>query len=260
MFEFLIEVEEAEKIVKNFHEKVPQFGGLTCFGGVLTPSSWLHENGKPENIDPKSFLGFYFWFGLNENDELTLYFETGLEYDPSNLPKEPTKEFLFTSSRMITKEYLGSQDGFLIRGTRIAEEILSKNDFQVSKREVIEAIRRFKEKFPKDSKGESFNKFPFGFYETNRFGDFSRFSNQSGLRSIGYLFAFDESKQVYIQTNRIRVVLIGIDINGNLLSNSNLGNLTQKFIILQTSWPPPPSSTNPDFFDQLKIQDESLEK
>lgn len=238
MSEFLIEIEDAERIVRNFHEKVPQFGGLTCFGGVLNPSSLLQESGKSDNIDPKSFRGFYFWFGLNEKEELTLYFETGLEYDPSNLPKEPTKEFLFTSSRLISKEYLGSQVGF-IRGARIPEEILGKDDFQVSKELVKNAIQRFNEKFPKDSKGESFNKFPFGFYEINRFEDFNKFIKQDDLNQIAYIFAFNESHSGYFETNRIRVVLVGIDSNGTLLGGKKSSDLV-KSICLQYSWPPKP--------------------
>ncbi len=237
MSNFIISLSDAENIVENFQDKIPAVENIVQYGGIIDLNSLPFLNNPP-----LVYKGLMAWFGLNEQNELVLFFEDDVFYDPNNLPKKPSKQNLIESDRLIRKEYLGTILNGRIQNLSVPEVILNKKDKITPYGQVISAIKKFENLFPKDPAGQPFNKYPFGFFENDQIEDFSIFMNQSDLKYLSYFFAYDDKVIYHAQTNRIRIVLVGLNSKGSPIINGRLEAGYSDGILLQNSWPPPPNS------------------
>ena len=236
MSNFIIPLQDAESLVENFQIKTPNEDPRVKFGGIINIESLPFIKNPP-----LVYKGFMAWFGLNLQDELVLFFEDDVYYNPNNLPTKPSKSHLLESDRIISKGFLGNRPNRRIQDLSVPSVILDRKDKLTPYGQVISCINRFKNHFPSDQAGKPLNKFPFGFFENDTIVDFSIFLNQPNLKYIAYFFGFDDSKPEYVATNRIRIVLAGLSDQGILLSKKDESNLNDG-VLLQYSWPPPPNS------------------
>ncbi|WP_297338537.1 hypothetical protein [Algoriphagus sp.] len=236
MNNFIIPLQQAEGLVENFQVNIPKEDPVVQFGGIIDVESLPYIKNPP-----LIYKGFMAWFGLNQRDELVLFFEDDVYYDPNNLPTKPSKSSLLESDRIINKGYLGTSPNRRIQDLSVPSMVLGRKDKFTPNSQVISAINRFKNLFPLDSNRKPFNNYPFGFFENNTIVDFSIFLNQPNLKHIAYFFGYNDLNPEYIATNRIRIVLAGLSDKGVLLPSYNEANMEDR-VLLQYSWPPPPNS------------------
>jgi hypothetical protein len=99
---------------------------------------------------------------------------------------------------------------------------------------VIELKNEFLKNSPRDDSGKNpLNKYPYSFFENKTNPQLQEFINQPDLEYVRYYFGYDDVADHHKETNRIRIILVGVDASGTNLAES-------KAILLQNSWPPPP--------------------
>lgn len=243
MSDFIITWQTCEFLLENFQLEIPDKNKKYECGGIISLSSLPSYQRK--------FLGYrglMAWFGLTKNNKLKLFFEDDVSYDPNKAPCTPgtpiclpNHENLVESKRILERKNLGLETNKKLRGFNL-KDVGNKHDSKSPKDTIVnDAIIKFKKDFPKEN-GNEFNKYPYAFFEVeSQGGDVNSFLNQDGLSKIAYFFGFDDSSPAYINTNRIRVILVGLNENGDILVQKNVrGGLNKEIMILQNSWPPNP--------------------
>jgi len=212
-----------------------------AIGGVLHKSSLATtslETMKKSDI----YYGCMSWFcrntDINNNfPAFFLAFEEG-EYDIEKVPNVPKNEKLVYSSHSILyKQNSVSKrevSDFLKNGLSISpdpEKVLDKSD-----------CVRMLSQVALDKSGKPYNKYYCSFFENKGFTsyEFSDLLNDPQTEYIAYLFGYDDSTQFYKDTNRVRVILMGLTANGKPVALQE--SLNNSSSILQHSWPPPPNS------------------
>lgn len=117
-------------------------------------------------------------------------------------------------------------------------EILRGYDYKSEN--VLLLKRNFDTNGPKDEQGKLFNNAEFALFENRKvLREVEDFLDQTNSEFVRYYFGLDKTKEI----NRIRVILVGVDKDGNnLLPPLGMSveeiKRTNEPTILQTSWPP----------------------
>lgn len=243
MSDFIISWQTCEFLLENFQLEIPDKNKKYECGGIISLSSLPSYQRK--------FLGYrglMAWFGLTKNNKLKLFFEDDVSYDPNKAPCTPgtpiclpNHENLVESKRILERKNLGLETNKKLRGFNL-RDVGNKQDSKSPKDTIVnDAINKFRNEFPKKDNNE-FNKYPYAFFEVEiQGGDVNNFLKQTGLSEIAYFFGYDDSDPDYFDTNRIRVILVGLNQNGEILTPTKDGvDLTKEVMILQNSWPPNP--------------------
>lgn len=239
MKSFAITFDEAVNYIHSFLSEfnLSQIGTNQGIGGIIAKAS-LEQKEKG-----LTFYGKMAWFCKNENTEnglpkYFLAFEEG-EYNNRAVPESPQND------RLVCSDY-----GMVFNRNQISkievERFLSQ--FTISTAPIEKWITkdectRMLTDFGQDKSGNPYNRFYCSFFENSGFvsDEFSHFLKNPEMTYVAYLFGYDDSKEIYIQSNRIRIILMGLSSDGKPLA------LRQEFLneptILQHSWPPPPPNT-----------------
>lgn len=234
-----ISLDDAISLVLNFlkQDRLFAIGTKNGIGGIL----------QKESLIPKKALGAYygkmFWFCENNNPtdkfpKIFLAVEDG-EYSIEQVPNEPSNDQLTYGKKFILydqpKVDSDSVRSFLQNGFNPSEE----SDEKISKTDCIKMLSHVAQ----DKSGANYNKYYCSFFEYTGFvsDEFARFMEQPNLAYVACLFGYDDSHQAYFDSNRIRVILMGLDSTGKPISVTE--ELTDSTMMLQHSWPPPPPNT-----------------
>lgn len=233
-----INFDEAVKLVHNFlHQSgLPDIAKDKAIGGIMHKASLQKKN--PSIV----FQGQMAWFCMPNDTNSTypkffLAFEDG-EYDCANVPSGPKSEKLMFSRELLNfsqeKPSIVDVRNFLNSGFNIP-----RNPDESISREDCKAMRSH---VGLDSSGNHYNKYFCGFFENRGLvsDEYSKFIDNPDLKYVAYFFGFDDSTDDYKNTNRIRIILMALDGNGQLVQEAS--ELTSAPRILQASWPPPPNN------------------
>lgn len=233
-----ISFDEAVKLIHDFLQQ-PTLRGLatrTSIGGIIHKESLHQQKSLAE------FYGKMFWFCENPKTEskfpkIFLAFEDGA-YDTSNVPSEPLNERL-TYSKNIIQYNEGSFDEAAVR------EFLTKgfgrptyHDEEISKADCASMLSHV----ANDETGKPYNRYFCSFFEYSGFlsDDYSRLISHPEVAYVAYLFGFDDSSKEYIESNRVRLILAGLDSAGVPIAQQTRGLNDDSGTMLQHTWPPPP--------------------
>jgi hypothetical protein len=97
-------------------------------------------------------------------------------------------------------------------------------------------------KMPNDPVSWPYNNYYCSFFENRVNNEVQLFlKSHPDLRAVRYYFGYDDSEDVYFYSNRIRLILIGVNGSGeNLPPPSSVPMHMNSSSLLQNSWPPPP--------------------
>lgn len=241
---FEITKQHAEYLLENYKSKIPLTKLTYKYGGIISVSSLPSYKMNFDN-----YKGLMAWYGLNNKNQLILLFEDNVWYDPENPPCSinnpdclPENEELIESKRILKNKNFGKKKNERLKGFNLDGIGNEKDEFPSKEEGVKDAIEKFKKSFHRDSQNEKFVKYPYAFFMKDDEGDVYKFLQQDGLVNIAYFFGFDDSDNAHKMTNRIRVVLIGLDGNGKFLKKKEGKEelLSEDGMILQNSWPPNP--------------------
>lgn len=230
---FKISLDEAAYLILSFLRE-PTLYELAineAIGGTVSRDAIKNEHGAVYN-------GSMGWYcrnddGIKEFPKLFMAFEDG-SYDVAKVPKLPTSTKL---------KYPGHT--FTYNGKVNEEEVINMlktdcfplvDDLEIDKDDLLNFIN----KFPNDSHIKPYNKYPCSFFE-NRGKvtlDMRDFLEPSNLKAVRYYFGYDSSYS-HAKSNRIRVIFVGVDSDGNNIIGSD-ERMTVTSRLVQNSWPPPP--------------------
>lgn len=185
------------------------------------------------------YIGTMGWFCRNQENEnfpkFFLAFETG-NYNPLNVPRVPQSDnlnfpnhtFVFESQYEVTEAGIYSMLENL--------QFKWKNDGQITKKEV----KSFVKSKPRDIRGKKYNNYRCNFFENSAtvLNDIDEFLKNEEIEAIRYFYGYDDRDLNHYNSNRIRVILMGVDKDGkNILP---VDTVKETYSLLQNSWPPPP--------------------
>ena len=182
------------------------------------------------------YKGYMSWYCRNPEGgnfpKLFMAFEDG-EYEIANVPENP---------RLINLAYSGSTFVYENQPTiqSVKQMLLTdsrplKEDKKISNQEVSRLINNM----PKDGAGINYNEYPCSFFENRGVlnNDMDDLLTEKVV-AVRYYFGYDNDPK-YKDSNRIRIIMIGVDENGkNILTGESPAIATSE--IVQNSWPPPP--------------------
>jgi len=210
-----------------------------AIGGTINKNIFYNGGSLIYNGGSLIYYGSMGWYCRNvEGGNYPKFFlalEDG-EYNPDDVPKIPNSDILFYPKHTFTfnKKEFSETDVFdMLRNDQFALE----GDSEIPKNQVI----KFLGNKPLDPSRKKFNQYNCSFFENRNVlnPDVSDFLNIPNMVAIRYYFGFDDSDISHIQSNRIRIILIGVDKDGKNIAPEN--NLTvESNFLLQNSWPPPP--------------------
>lgn len=232
---YKISLDKATALVLAFINR-PELKSI-AFEEAIGGTVFAESIKKPAGILYEGSMGWYCrnTTGIKEYPKLFMAFEDSV-YDPTNVPKEPIGEELIYSGR--TFVYSGRIDSQSVRDMLSLDRYPLVPDQKIPKSDLM----NFLTQMPMDHNQKPFNKFKCSFFE-NRGADGRRdvdeFLDHQDLVAVRYYFGYDESDVYYFDSNRIRVVMIGVDREGrNILPIVGLREISDG--MLQNSWPPPP--------------------
>ncbi len=225
---YRIDFEKAVKLILGFLTQKELFKIATqeAIGGTIEPDTI-----RPPRISP--IQGSMSWLCRTSTD-FYLAFEDG-EFDFGNVPLEPKQEVLKRSSQTFKYPYAQPSEDDVIKMLTVDPFPIGA-DVEIKKSLVLQQIN----KVPSDYFKFPYNNYPCSFFENrvnNEIVDF--IDNNPGLVAVRYFFGYDNSDKKYFDSNRIRVVLFGVDrVGRNIVPSISLPS--EKVWILEQSWPPPP--------------------
>ncbi|WP_192345903.1 hypothetical protein [Algoriphagus sp. Y33] len=226
---FKISLSDANSLVDCFLKEF-QGSKFQTIGGVINKSSFINMPFVP-------FKGTMCWFGLEGENKLKLFFEPNVDYIPTDVPFYPISEDLWDPFFLLDQSMISAPGG----GNPInnIKFTISQGvgDTIISRKNCLNHIADFSWKFPKNGI-ERYNNYSLGFFETNNFPEVSGFLNSSEVHYIAYFFGLDMSPH-YKGSNRIRIILVGLDSKGNMLLPAKNDSIEEPYL-LQYSWPPKP--------------------
>jgi hypothetical protein len=225
---YRIDFEKAVRLVLGFLTQKELFDIATkaAIGGTIEPGT---INPPPTKAD----RGCMSWICRTEND-FFLAIEDG-EYNRQNVPLEPKSTTLKRSSQTFRYPYAQPSEDDVIKMLTVDKWPLS-TDLDITKSEVLQLINRT----PSDYNKFPYNNYPCSFFENRLNRELTNFIEKNpGLVAVRYFFGYDNSDKKYFDSNRIRVVLFGVDrIGRNIVPSITMPS--DSVWILEQSWPPPP--------------------
>lgn len=232
MSDFRITASDAYGLIKNFNDQFSNVGKVNSIGGVIDKNSFI-QNGF------FNFKGTMCWFGLDSNRFVKLYFEPNVDYYPDNIPFYPKSDNLWSPGFNFSFDEVNlNSEGQL--NELILNGFVKSNDRNVGRGECLDDIARFYWEFPK-LEFERYNKYSLGFFETQYAQEVVEFLQNEEVEYIAYFFGLNLDDPKYNDNNRIRIILIGMNSNKELLLPENDQSTEQPPYLLQYSWPPKPS-------------------
>jgi hypothetical protein len=221
MSNYKIGFKEASRLVLNFltQKRLVDYANKKSLGGIL-----YKENLIKEGFEYFGLMAWFCWYV----DIPFLAFEQG-KFDPENPSREPNGELFKSENLFLYNGGVFAQDVEDFIANPIDTSKLVPNT-KISKIDAIELLGGI----PSDRKGRIFNQYPFSFFENHTDRDVEDFLKQDDLAFVKYYYGFDDSKPEFEISNRIRVILVGVNSKGNSILTG------PDSIILQHSWPPPP--------------------
>lgn len=233
-----INFDEAVKLVHNFlyQSGLADIARDKAIGGIMHKASLQKKN--PFIV----FQGQMAWFCMPNDTNSTypkffLAFEDG-EYDCANVPSSPKSAKLILSREILTfsqpQPSISDVENFL----KSKFKIPTNPDGSISRQDCEKILSHV----GADLSNNHYNKYFCGFFENRGLvsDEYSNFIDSPDLIYVAYFFGFDDSTDDYKNTNRIRIILMALDGNGQLLPAKK--GLTNAPRILQASWPPPPNN------------------
>lgn len=215
----LIDFQTAKTLVNNFvsDSVLGQVAVNWALGGTV---------GKNHLQLPNQSTGVMAWFCLDQSasgNQLPFFlaFEKFSNFTTNPYPSQPANSSLDVANSQFAYSP-GQPVGTLLKTHK--ESLANPINQVVTSAEVVQFINSFNQNFPKDNNNEKFNKEPLAFFsneippgETS--SDWDQFISQPNLAAIRYYFGYDPTET----TNDIRIVMVGVNSQGeNLLSgNSN---------------------------------------
>ncbi len=244
MSDYRITFQEAVKLVSNFVNELDPQKNRIPLGGTIEKNS-LYGKTRTLKFSRTLFKGNMAWMCWNEPPignypKFFLAFEENDSYlDGAEVPfpdmtglMMPSNVFGYNSENVTD---LLSNHFIDVQTTSYRDTLLDRDS------EVLDLVQNFKEHGPKDQKGQLYNKYPYGFFK-NSSNDIVDFLNQPDIVYVRYYFGFDDVTQHHKETNRIRIILIGVDKDGKNITPTGTRSARTDVVMLQKSWPPPPSN------------------
>jgi hypothetical protein len=185
-----------------------------------------------------SYKGGMAWYCRNyKNDPAFPSFFIAIEdgeYDIGNVPVTPKSSKLVYSNA--TFAYTRKVDEANVMDMLRTDKRALVPDGQINSIDVT----RFLYGLPNDPVGRPYNFYPCSFFENRVNYEVSQFvSANPDIVAVRYYFGYDDSDKSYFTSNRIRIILIGVNANGeNILPMIAQSQASTE--MLQNSWPPPP--------------------
>jgi hypothetical protein len=220
----LISFQEAVTLVTNFadHPILGPIANNKALGGTIDRDSFQNQ------VSHNGFqCGKMAWYCWNEDASAPFHpfflaFEQYNKYTNNPYPEEPEHGTL-QAPRSIFK-YTSGQDITNLLKTH-QQSLSNPINRDISKTQVKDHVKDFGLDFPNDSANNAFNEEPFGFINSEDPGNgqqshWEKFISQPGLEAIRYYLGYDETLTV----NKIRIVYIGVDINGKNMIPLDVNN------------------------------------
>lgn len=233
-----IKFDEAVRLIHNFLQEpeLLKIAQRVAVGGVM------HKESLNQKNTGLVFQGQMAWFCMPQDPNSTypkffLAFEDG-DYEIANVPEKPKNDELVFTRHIIKYGQSGTNKSDV--------ETFIKSGFTTptNRDETVSAVdcKNMFSHVGTDTSGSYFNKYYCGFFENRgRCGtEYTDFISNENAKFIAYLFGYDDSTEEYKETNRIRIILMALDGNGQLVQEAS--GLTSAPRILQASWPPPPNN------------------
>ncbi|WP_373497719.1 hypothetical protein [Aquiflexum sp.] len=233
-----ISLAKAVQLIYSFllQPKLHQLGTDVAIGAILDKDSLKQR--KPA-ID---FFGSMSWFCRNQDSgngfpKLFLAFEDGV-YDIAMVPTQPKNPELVYSTRHLKFPKGVISENLIMNYLENNLNVPHSNDLIIPKSKVIE----FRSKIEKDLIGWNYNRYYCSFFENRGIvsNEFNELLANKDVKDVAYFFGYDQSELKYYKSNRIRVILMGLDVQGKPVALNE--PLIESPTILQASWPPPPNT------------------
>ena len=236
---FKITLVEATELVQNYvtrfdlgsaDPKVPNILGGTINKNSIKgvpPTEKAEESGR-------LYTGSMAWFCLNNYGvegfpEFFLAFEENDQYEKEQDIRYPDSPVLMCPTVAAVFEYEGQAIASLLKNHQRTPPRLV--DMPI----IRSSVRQFCGNFSSKKLFSDENKFPYGFFENNEINDIDELLLKPEVKYLRYYFGRDPIKT----TNKIRVIIIGVDEKGRNLAPQNEHALTDDdYFIIQKSWPP----------------------
>jgi hypothetical protein len=222
---YRINLGEATKLIKSYLKQplLPNKKQQTV-GGILPTSTF-----KLGDDTPGKKAGILLWF-CYDGTKIFVALDKIDHYDENNTPKaqDIKSDFLPISDALF---YLTDNDDVIkndILGTPRTTEVSYKSKEQIQKyNEMFLAL--------KDTAGRPYCNYGYSCFANNEPQHYAAFLALSDNGFVRYYFGYDENE---MSNNRIRVILVACDKNGNKIKPKKQ---EQDPSLVETSWPPPPS-------------------
>ena len=232
---YRISLDKAVEYISAFVDMVkPHEKGIPLGGTIHKEGFWGQE--KKGMFD----TGNMAWFCMSSSLEyprLFLAFEENVMYSQDREIPEPYSETL-----QYAKSVFGYQNEN-IRDLLLNHRIDPKNNLlrgqEISKEKVVEMKRSFTAGISLGEDRFPLNRFPYGFFENTRNQEIVNFTASKEMEYVRYYFGYDDSTDELNRSNRIRVIVVGVNANGKNLV-PEMDDPANPPTILQKSWPPPP--------------------
>jgi hypothetical protein len=230
---YKISYNDAVKLIEGFinQPNLLEIGKNQAIGGTVGKEAIKKSNA----INYKGCMAWYCSHTQNLSDfpKFFLAFEDG-QYNPENVPDNPSSDSLFYPLDTIKYDFekVSKNNVELMLNS---EKTPWKSDGKIDKKTVEDLIKNI----PSDMNGNLYNRYKCSFFENQRVlnMDIEKFLSNPELDAVRYYFGYDEGDD-YKKSNRIRIILIGVDKEGKNILPENKEEET--YFILQNSWPPPP--------------------
>jgi hypothetical protein len=241
---YRITFDEAVKLVSNFVKELNPKQNKIPLGGTIEKDS-LYGKTKTLKFSRTLFKGNMAWMCWNEPSignypKFFLAFEENDSYlDGAEVPFPDMTELMMPSNIFgYNNEIITDliSDHFIdIHTTSYRDALIDRDS------EVLDLVQNFKDNGPKDQNKQPYNKYPYGFFK-NSTNDIVDFLRQPDIAFVRYYFGFDDTTQYHKETNRIRIILIGVDKDGKNITPTGARATRTDVVMLQKSWPPPPDN------------------
>ncbi len=220
--------------------KQPELGKMAleeAIGGTVTSDVF-----NPIRIG--DYYGTMGWMCRNNGNEKFPKFFLALEdgkYNIGNVPGSPQSETLACPNHTFKYEREVNEAN-VVEMLKQDTHGLDKTKIENLKDDKIDwkSVVSFIYKIPSDPIGNLYNWYPCSFFENRGKvnNDITDFMGDDRIRAVRYYFGYDDSDKSYFDSNRIRIILIGVDENGKNIIPEDRKVATSS--LLESSWPPPP--------------------